>query len=152
MRIRTHAIIAAWAVIFVSGGVALAHKNATGVVKQRMDLMKGIASEMKRLKPMVNGKAPYDIGIVQQAARAISAHARDIGPTFPKGSTQHPSEASPKIWTDWKNFEASANDLLTFADALQEKAGKGATAVKPLFASMTDTCKSCHQRFRVKKR
>ena len=152
MRAYARAILVGWTVIFVSGGIALAHKNATGIVKKRMGLMKGIASEMKRLKPMVNGKTPYDVSVVQGAAKAISAHARDIGPTFPKGSAQHPSEASPKIWTEWEKFEASANDLQTHADALLAEAGKGVTVAKPLFASMTDTCKTCHQRYRVKRR
>ena len=37
-------------------GLALAHEGATGVVKERMDLMKGQAKQMKLIGDMAKGK------------------------------------------------------------------------------------------------
>ena len=151
MKVRIWPVLALLGIVLVSSGAALAHKGATGIVKQRMELMKGIAEQMKALKPMMDGKAAYDPAGVAKAAEAIAAHATRIAQSFPKGSTEHPSEASPKIWTDWDGFEASAEALRKHASALKADAGKGAGAAKALFAEMAKTCKGCHEGYRVKK-
>ena len=133
------------------GGGALAHQGATGIVKERMELMKGIAAQMKVLKPMVSGKAVYDPTIAAKAAKEIATHAANIKTSFPNGSNRHPSEASPKIWTEWDKFEASAEALRTYAAALEANATNGAGNAKRLFGEMSKTCKGCHEGYRVKK-
>lgn len=148
---RRIAAIALLSAALLFGGAAWAHKGATGIVKERMDLMKDIAAQMKALKPMVDGKVAYDAAGVAAAAAAIADHAAKIAPSFPKGSTDHPSEASPRIWTDWNGFEASAEALRTSAAALKADAGKGAQAAMGPFTEMAKTCKGCHEDYRVKK-
>lgn len=117
--------IAAWLLPFVLGVTVLtvnaaAHEGATGVVKQRMDLMKSIGKSMKVLDRMMRAQTAYDPTLFRASARAIEDHAGDsMTRLFPKGSTGHPSEAIAKIWQDWERFETTADRLATYAAALQ---------------------------------
>lgn len=151
MKIPVWTFLAFLSAAIVSGGVAFTHEGATGVVKERMELMKGIAAQMKALKPMIEGGSTYEPALVAMAAGTIADHAANIEPTFPKGSNAHPSEASPRIWTEWDGFAASAQALRTHATALQSDAEKGAGAAKTLFGEMAKTCKGCHEDYRIKK-
>ncbi len=151
MRFPVRTALTICGAAFVFGGAAFAHEGATGVVKERMELMKGIAAQMKALKPMIEGTSTYDPADVAKAAGAIADHATNIAPSFPEGSTDHPSEASPRIWTEWNGFEASARALRAHAAALQADAEKGTDAARALFGEMARTCKGCHQDYRVKK-
>ena len=123
--------MAVWLLPFVLGVTvpvveAPAHKGATGVVKQRMELMKSIAKNMKVLDLMMRAQAAYDPKLFRASAAAIQGHAGDaITRLFPKGSTGHPSEATAKIWQDWNRFETTARRLATYAAALGSMAAAG---------------------------
>ncbi len=48
-------------VVLVSiASIAFAHKGATGIVKERMDTMKDISTQMKLMKKMIRTKQPYN--------------------------------------------------------------------------------------------
>ena len=104
----------------------MAHGEATGIVKERMDLMKGIGDAMKRLAPMFKGQAAYDPEAVREAAQVIRSRAGDhITELFPEHSLQKPTEALPAIWEDWTAFEGYARDLETYSITLEAAAGNG---------------------------
>lgn len=132
---------------------AFAHSGAKGVVKQRMDAMGDIAEQMKLLGGMVQGKASYDAETASMAASVIAGHAEEMPALFPEGSTDHPSEALPAIWTDWPRFEASARKLAVDAAALGNaaQAADNADDIKATFTEVASSCKSCHEVFRLKK-
>ena len=138
-------------IALVSAGAVLAHEGATGVVKQRMEMMKAMAAQMKALKSMVDGQTAYDPDVIAAVAEKISTHAASIAPSFPSGANQHPSEARPEIWTDWDSFKTSAEKLRAGAAALREIAANGAGPAKPSFVEMAKTCRDCHESYRVKK-
>ena len=48
-----------------------AHSGATGVVKERMALMKTLGGEIKKIAAMFKGEAAYDPGEIAAAARRI---------------------------------------------------------------------------------
>lgn len=105
---------------------AFAHTDATGVVKERMDAMKAMQDAIKTIKPMMTGDAPYDAGTVRSAAEKISALAGDdLTRHYPEGSTDHPTEALPTVWTDWDRFETLAAQLETTALGLAIAADNG---------------------------
>lgn len=105
---------------------ATAHGGATGVVMERMELMKAMGESMKRLSAMLHGNAPYDAEAVRKEAEAI---ARSGGETltkdFPEGSLHGPTEALPAIWEQPDRFRALAADLTTYAEALAAAADNG---------------------------
>ncbi len=152
--------------------VSEAHKGASGIVKQRMDSMKSIASQMKTLKGLLFGKSAYDAEGVKAAAELIKKHAAEVPSQFPKGSLNHPSEATDAVWKDFDGFKKEASRLAGYADIMilaadnpsdanfkmtdskeisenEELLKKGPP--QAAFFAMATTCQSCHQSYRKKK-
>ncbi|HEX2447818.1 MAG TPA: cytochrome c [Methyloceanibacter sp.] len=135
-----------------SATLALAHEGATGVVKERMDLMKRQQKDMKLIGDMAKGKKPFDAAKAAEAARDISVTAKKIHELFPEGSSGHPSEAKAAIWTDWNEFSAKADELDVSAEALAGSLGEApGQDWKGAFKKVTDACNGCHEKFRAEK-
>lgn len=118
--------ILAAALSIALGGVsaAYAHGGASGVVKDRMELMEVLGDSMKELTAIMSGKQDYDTGRVRTLAGKIGGHGGDaMTKLFPEGSLDHPSEALPAIWADWARFSAIANQLSDYASGLALAAG-----------------------------
>jgi cytochrome c556 len=130
--------------------LALAHEGATGVVKDRMDLMKQQQKDMKLIGEMAKGKRPFDAARAADAARDISLTAKKIHELFPEGSDGHPSDALPSIWKEWDRFTSNAEDLGSAADSLAISLDGTNREWKAAFQKVTDACKSCHEDFRAK--
>lgn len=98
---------------------AIAHGGATGIVKERMDLMKAMGQSMKELTAMMRGKSDYDAQKVRELATIIAEHGGgEMLEKFPKGSNPPPSEALPSIWSDWDRFTALSEKVTAYANAL----------------------------------
>jgi cytochrome c556 len=129
---------------------ALAHEGATGVVKERMDLMKDQQKQMKLIGDMVKGKARFDAAKAGAAAKELDTTTKKIPELFPKGSGGHPSEALSAVWEEWDRFTGNAHDAEKAADALAAALAASDQDWKAAFKTMTDACKSCHEDFRAK--
>ncbi len=103
--------------------IVQAHGGATGVVKERMELMKSLGDTMKNMKAMFQNKSPYDAGEIRKAAKIIrSLSGEKITKLFPEGSLDKPSEALPSIWNNWDHFKSLSADLAVFAGTLDAAA------------------------------
>lgn len=121
------------------------HKLPAGPVRDRHELMEGIGKNAKIIGAALKA---HNFEPVAGAAEKIQAAAPKIAGLFPEGSTHPKSRAKPEIWSNWAKFEATAKKLETNAGALATTAKSRAdvpAAAKTLF----DTCKSCHDQFRV---
>lgn len=171
---RSLCLTVAALVLVLAFATANAHRNATGIVKQRMDAMTSIAGAMKALRAMMRGKQPYDVERVKLHSRTVAAHGGErMTVLFPEGSMQHPTRAKPSIWRDWDRFSAMARELARYADALAAAAsnerlsarGGGGAGLTPLrtgsgdlaaaapdavFERLQRTCSDCHRAFREK--
>ncbi len=156
----------------LSTAPTIAHKGATGVVKDRMVAMKDMGTGMKAIGLMIAGRKPYDAHQVKDAAMMIRKHAIQIPKLFPQGTGHKPSVAKAEIWTNFKDFEASAMRLAGFAHALQDGAGNKMSMEgvkmtpemmsdpakmkdlppKLIFAQMAKTCSACHETYRQEKK
>lgn len=137
-------------------GTAHSHTGATGIVKERMALMKDLAQSVKAIKgAIVAPGAPTEAGrrTIAASAAAIEKHAARMLKMFPKGSTAHPSEALPSIWTDWPGFEKAARDMARAARKLSTSAvAGGRSSLLGDFTGLARTCGACHAQYRLKKR
>ncbi|MEQ8332524.1 cytochrome c [Nisaea sp.] len=70
---------------------------------------------------------------------------------FPEGSNQHPSEASPEVWNDWKHSSELAVKLEKTASELIAAADQGQESSRAAFGEVAAACKACHSDFRIKK-
>jgi cytochrome c556 len=137
----------------LSATLAFAHEDATGVVKERMDLMDSQKDAMKLIGDMAKGKTPFDAEAATKAATDIATTAKKIPDLFPEGSGGGKSEALPAVWEKWDRFTGDADELAAAADALAKALGvSGSEDWKQAFQKVGETCKSCHEDFRAKKK
>jgi cytochrome c556 len=127
---------------------AKSHDHATGVVKERMDLMEVIG---KRIKAINRGiKSKQGLLAIKDHARAIAASAPHIVHLFPPGSTQSPTEAKATIWQNFDDFERRAKALEAQSAKLSEMDVSDYTAIAAQARAVSQTCSGCHEVYRIK--
>lgn len=125
------------------------HGHATGVVRERMELMEAIGQRMKAINTRVRNK--QQLTAIKDDARAIAASAAHIVHLFPPGSTQGPTDARATIWQNFADFERSAKGLEEESAKLaQMKADDFATLAAQVRA-VSQTCSKCHEAYRAKR-
>ena len=142
-------VVALFLLLAPATSYALAHEGATGVVKERMDLMKGQAKQMKLIGDMAKGKKKFDAAKAAAAAHDLGATTKNIPDLFPEGSNKHPSEALDAVWKEWDRFKGDAHDAEAAANALETALQASGQDWKAAFKKMTDACKACHESFRA---
>ncbi len=133
------------------GGVAAVYAAShaadlpAGPIRDRHELMEGIGNHAKTIGDALKAgnTAP-----VAGAAEQIQRDAGRITALFPAGSTHQKSRAKADIWQNWAKFEGGAKDPQATAAALAA-AAKGGGNVRGGAQAMFDTCKSCHDQFRI---
>ena len=140
-------LLASFAVDLALPPVALAHKGAMGIVKERMDKFEASEKATKRIKQALSRG---DTAVINTEAEFLVSWAHEMERYFPKHSNQPPSEARGEIWLQWDDFLGA---IQSFDNATQALADASKTGDTPLigkaFEEMTRSCKSCHQQFRV---
>ena len=127
--------------------MALAHSGATGIVKERMEMFKKSQNDLKAIKAHI-GSEGY--GSIVQLADEIRAWAVKMPDYFPEGSNEKPSEASPRIWTDFDGFKNAALKNETASKKLMVAAqAKDQQAVIDGFKAVAASCKNCHQSYKL---
>ena len=104
----THAVVLG-AILAV--GPVLAHDHATGVVKERMDMMETMAKSVKTIRERIRDKR--DFSAIKAEALMLTEHARHMPHLFPAGSTQTPTDAGAAIWKNWADFETRVKAMET---------------------------------------
>jgi cytochrome c556 len=137
-------------VCIASVPLALAHDGATGVVKERMELMSMLGKTMKSLKAIIRNTDPIDPSTLSRSAEAIRGHSGQMAGLFPAGSYDKPSEALPVIDDRRQEFDAL---FLELSDSAKRLAALAETPDRSAFAAwFRDTgrvCSNCHKIFRA---
>lgn len=156
-----------------------AHGGATGIVKERMDLMVDMKDEVKKVSAIFKGQREYDADLIRRAASLIEQHSGEaMTRLFPAGSLDKHTEAKPVIWEEWQRFQELADEQIRLARQLhaaadnqgpdQEEADSASMmgtssmmAAAPTesdtqtagqaFKALADNCAACHKRFRLEK-
>ncbi len=130
----------------------MAHDGATGVVKERMDLMKTIGKNTKAIAPIAMGSAEMNLKAVEEAATTISNAAKEAVTKFPEGSHTKETAAKIEVWAKWDEFAGLMKSLETDSAKLaaMAKAGEEFELIDG-FNKMISNCKNCHTKFRNKK-
>jgi cytochrome c556 len=149
------AMTLAMAFVIMAPAVPAFAADGDAVIEKRKKFMKKeILAPFKVIKAFVkNGKGTS--ADVASSASALSAAAGKITALYPKGThrgayDEKMTRALPKIWEDWKGFEAAAASLAAESAKLaQVAAGGDADAIAAQFG-MTGKkgCGGCHKPFR----
>ena len=127
-----------------------AHDHATGVVKERMDMMEVMAKRLKAIRERIDAKR--DLSAIKADAEAIAAHAPHLVHLFPPGSTQKPTDARGTIWQNWNDFERKATALETQSRKLVNTSADDLAALSAQSRAVTEACGACHEKYRTKRR
>ena len=76
---------AALLLAILAGGAVLAHEHAVGITAERMKRMKDMASHMKSLGEMLEGRTAYDPAKAREDAMALHANCHMVAGEFPEG-------------------------------------------------------------------
>jgi len=125
------------------------HEHATGVVRERMELMtdmgKRLLASSKRLR------ANKDLDSVTSDAHTIHELASKVTTLFPTGSTQAPTAAKPGVWQEWDDFTAKAKNLEKELEKLINTSTKDGNALRAQFRAVGFACDACHEKYRLTK-
>ncbi|MBY0278643.1 cytochrome c [Candidatus Binatia bacterium] len=144
------AALAATAVLASAGG-AIAdepkHELPPGPIHDRHELMEEVGANAKKIGAAAKAGKPGD---AQAPAEAIAQALSKFVGMFPAGSESPLSRAKPNVWTDKAKFDelAKKNEQAAMALAAVAKAGGD---LKAPSGAMFQTCKACHDEFRVPK-
>ena len=135
--------------ILASGSVP-AHEHATGLTAERMQVMKDMASHMKALAAMLDGRAPYDAQAARRHALALHESCHEMAGQFPDASHDHHSRAAPAVWAQPERFEAQMGNLGRVVTELVSATASGQRGiVRQRFLEVGRACASCHETFRL---
>ena len=130
-------------------GIAQA-ESPENYIDYRKAVMKAIGGHMGASTQIMRGRVSPD-GALAMHADALAALNADLGRLFPEGSDFGETKAKPEIWQDPEGF---AKVVAQGRDATAEFAAAVASGDQGRIASahkaVSDSCKACHQDYRLK--
>jgi cytochrome c556 len=125
---------------------AMAHSDATSIIKERMDFFKRSKDNMRAINMHLRGR---EYRAIIPLAEDIRDWASKMPDYFPQDSDGKPSEAAPEIWTDFDGFTQTARNHYEAADKLVSAAkSENAGDIAKAFKATAATCRSCHKSYR----
>jgi cytochrome c556 len=144
----------AWAAaagVCLSLGLACAAVSAGNPVEERQATMKQVGQTMKEANAFTSAATPYDAAKVKGLMDGVAANAKKLKGLYPADSASDPKTAAdPKVWQNKADFEKRLAEMGTLATAAGK--AKDTDSFKAAFKSLGETCKSCHDVYRMKKK
>lgn len=132
-------------------GIASAAASAGTPVEARQAAMKEIGLSMKGAGAYMAPDAAYDAAKVKALMDTMAADAKKLKGLFPANSAADPKNAAdPKVWQNRADFDKRLAALGTAAKAAAK--AKDIDTFKPAFKAVGETCKACHDVYRMKKK
>ena len=123
-----------------------AQKDATGVVKERMNKFKISKKMMQTIHKSIQNE---DFGTIEESATTLYNWSKEMIKYFPEGSDVPPSEASADIWLNPEGFKKAVNNFeLASLKLINYSKEKDFDNSVEAFRGLAGTCKGCHQKFR----
>ena len=129
---------------------AVAQAKPETLVKQRQAAMTLQGKYFyPRLRPMAQGKIPYDANVAARDAELLLALTKMPWDGFVASTKDLKTGALPAIYTDTAKFKESADRLQSETGKLVELTKKGdEAAVKAQILAVDKACGACHDSFR----
>src|SRR5262249_38101264 len=125
------------------------HEHATGVVRERMELMTDMGKRLLAISKRL--RANKELDRIAPDAHAIKEASGKITTEFPPGSTQFPTAAKPVVWQQWDDFSEKARKLQAEAEKLSTTSPTDGDALRAQFRAVAFACDGCHETYRVPK-
>lgn len=136
--------------ILATGVAAVAHEGATGVVAERMVVMKHMAESMKTVGEMLSGRREFDAIAVRAGVAALHENCHQTREQFSSATKDHASRASSAVWEKPVEFKAEMEVFDAAVKALVAASETGnLDAMRVPFKDVGQSCSSCHEQFRL---
>ena len=141
----------ALAVVLLGAGIAAADPN---LVTTRIQLMKDNGKSMAAFSQMVKGDKPYDQATVDAALARLEAAVKKLPTLYPESTknvqTDEKYAASSKVWENKADFDSHIAKL---GKVVADNKGKitNLDTLKAALPQFGDSCKGCHETYRIKK-
>jgi cytochrome c556 len=152
------AVITASGVTFAQGQSPASSQgqatSAAEVVKARQKGLKALGAAFKTIRDELKGDSP-DAAKIREASGDITQAAGAIDKWFPAGTGPDSgvkTDAKPEVWTDSAGFATAREAFVREANKWAQLGNStDASAWKEGAASLGESCKGCHEKYRVKK-
>jgi len=141
----------ALAVLLLGAGIAGAQQD---LVATRIQLMKDNGKSMAAFAQMAKGEKPYDQATVDSSLTKLEAAAKKLPTLYPASTkdvqTEEKYTASSKVWENKADFESHIAKL---GKVVADNKGKitSLDTLKAAIPQFGDSCKGCHETYRIKK-
>ena len=133
-----------------SAGIALAATGADAI-KERRALMKADGAVTRPVFQMLQGRASFDLAIVQKALKTYENAASKEPALFPPDSKTGDTNALPVIWDDDNMADLDARFKKLGADAAAALATiKDEASFKTTMPGVLNNCDGCHEKYHAK--
>jgi len=125
-------------------------RDPQAAIKYRSAAMVMLGAHFGRLAPVAKKEVPFDQEKVQADVEVVKMLADLPWPAYAPG--YEGGEARGDIWTDRKGFEKVTMEFKAAVRQLDEATQAGdLDAFRVAFGKVGQSCKACHDDFRVKK-
>jgi cytochrome c556 len=153
------------ATVIVASGVTFAQSqsssssrgqaaSAAEVVRARQQGLKALGAAFKVIRDELKAGAP-DAAKIRKASADITQAAGAIDKWFPAGTGPDSgvkTDAKPEVWTDPAGFATAREAFVREANNWAQRGNStDVSAWKEGAASLGQSCKGCHDKYRVKK-
>lgn len=119
------------------------------IIKYRHSVMEAYGSHMSAAARIVRGKVDFHDQL-KLHADSIDGIAKTISTLFPEDSDFGDTRAKEEVWSKPKEFSDSVKaNQQAAADFSKTVAGGDKAALADSFKKLSDSCKSCHEKFRT---
>lgn len=131
------------------GVVATAAFATDDPIFTRKKLMDANGAAAAAAAGMAKGEIAFDPKVAQAAIQTWNSVANSVGDYFPAGSDKGDTKASPKIWEDMAEFQEYLAKFQKDTDAALKSKPQDLDAFKAVLATVGESCKNCHEDFRL---
>ena len=145
-KILTSVVAAALTV----GAAQVAMADTDAAIEYRQSVFKVVKWHMDPLGAMAQRNMEFDAEKAQHHARQLAALSHMSKEGFGEGTQG--GDAKDEIWQNWDQFAGGMEKFQEHTAALVAAADEGTLeALRPAVGQLGQTCRTCHDNFRVKR-
>ncbi len=119
-------------------------------IHERHELMEDVGKAAKPVGKMLKGERDYDMNVIMASLKTWHEASLTFGGLFPAGTeTGDGTEAAPAIWEDRAGFEEALEEFREATEAAMAASPETLEAAKPVIGPIFQTCKGCHDSYRI---
>ena len=116
----------------------------------RHELMEDVRDAAKPVGQMLKGQADFDAETLKASLQTFLDASKTFGDLFPEGTeTGEKTRAAPAIWEDRAGFDQALADFNAAAAAALAASPSSLEEAKPVVGPIFQTCKGCHDSYRL---